>query len=135
MFNAEKPSLEDLPSSAQLLRSTILAAIGAVIVLVVITGAMGARMGVIIGTALVLTILVSFILMSIFVIDLQRMSLGALVVALGMMVDNAIVVADGFVIRLQKGEDRKDAAIASASGPAWPLLGATLIAVLAGAGS
>ncbi len=95
-----------------------------VIVLVVITWAMGVRMGVIIGTALVLTILVSFILMSIFGIDLQRMSLGALVVALGMMVDNAIVVADGMATRLQKGMDRTQAAIESAQVPSMPFPGA-----------
>ena len=61
------------------------------IVLVVLTIAMGWRMGIIIGSSLILTILASFILMAIFGIDLQRMSLGALVIALGMMVDNSIV--------------------------------------------
>jgi multidrug efflux pump subunit AcrB len=102
-----------------------------IIVLVVITWAMGIRMGMIIGTALILTILVSFIIMSVFGIDLQRMSLGALVVALGMMVDNAIVVADGMAMRLQKGMERTRAAIESAQVPAMPLLGATVIAVMA----
>ena len=77
------------------------------IVLIVLTLAMGWRMGIIIGSSLVLTILASFILMAIFGIDLQRMSLGALVIALGMMVDNAIVVADGIVVRMQQGMDRK----------------------------
>jgi multidrug efflux pump subunit AcrB len=101
------------------------------IVLVVIAAAMGLRMGLIIGTALIATILLSFILMAMFGIDLQRMSLGALVVALGMMVDNAIVVADGMSVRLEKGMDRTRAAIESAQVPAMPLLGATIIAVLA----
>jgi multidrug efflux pump subunit AcrB len=82
-----------------------------VIVLVVLAVAMGWRMGLLIGTALLLTIFSTFILMALFGIDLQRMSLGALVIALGMMVDNAIVVADGFVVRLQKGMDRTKAAI------------------------
>jgi multidrug efflux pump subunit AcrB len=59
------------------------------------------------------------------------MSLGALVIALGMMVDNSIVVADGFVVRLQQGMDRKQAAIEAAGQPAIPLLGATVIAVMA----
>ena len=81
------------------------------IVLIIIAVSMGLRMGVIIGTALILTILVSFILMLIFGIDLQRMSLGALVVALGMMVDNAIVVADGMAMRLQKGMERTQAGL------------------------
>lgn len=100
------------------------------IVLAVVTVFMGWRMGVIIGTALVLTIAASFILMLTFGIDLQRMSLGALIIALGMMVDNAIVVADGASARIAKGMDRKQAAIEAAKLPAMPLLGATLIAVM-----
>ena len=101
------------------------------IVLVVLTLAMGWRMGLIIGSSLILTILASFILMAVFGIDLQRMSLGALVIALGMMVDNSIVVADGIVVRMGKGMDSKKAAIEAASQPSMPLLGATVIAVMA----
>ena len=101
------------------------------IVLVVLTLAMGWRMGVIIGTALITTVLGTFIVMATFGIDLHRMSLGALVIALGMMVDNAIVVADGMAVRLQKGMGRVQAAVEAASKPAFPLLGATIIAVMA----
>ncbi|MCG8508211.1 MAG: efflux RND transporter permease subunit, partial [Rhodospirillales bacterium] len=85
----------------------------------------------VIGSSLIVTILGSFILMAMFGIDLQRVSLGALVIALGMMVDNSIVVADGFVVRVQQGMDRKKAAIEAASSPSWPLLGATVVAVMA----
>ncbi|MGO1117445.1 efflux RND transporter permease subunit [Rhodovibrionaceae bacterium A322] len=102
-----------------------------VIVLVVLALSMGWRMGVIIGTALILTILGTLLLMKLLGIDLQRMSLGALIIALGMMVDNAIVVADGFVVRLEKGMERTKAAVESAAGPSLPLLGATVIAVMA----
>jgi len=101
------------------------------IVLVVLAVSMGLRMGFIIGTSLILTILGTFIIMSILEIDLQRMSLGALVIALGMMVDNSIVVADGFVIRLNRGMDRTKAAIEAAALPSMPLLGATIVAVMA----
>ena len=101
------------------------------IVLVVITLFMGVRMGFVIGFALITTILGTFILMAIFGVDLQRMSLGALVIALGMMVDNAIVVADGYAMRLKQGMDPKTAAIESATVPSWPLLGATVVAVMA----
>ena len=101
------------------------------IVLVVLALAMGWRMGILIGIDLILTILGTFIVMAAMGIDLQRMSLGALVIALGMMVDNSIVVADGFVVRLKQGMDRKKAAIESAGGPAMPLLGATIVAVMA----
>jgi multidrug efflux pump subunit AcrB len=86
---------------------------------------------VIIGSSLILTILGSFILMAIFGIELQRMSLGALVIALGMMVDNSIVVADGIVVRMQNGMERKKAAIEAAFQPSMPLLGATVVAVMA----
>ncbi|MGD9226455.1 MAG: efflux RND transporter permease subunit [Desulfobacterales bacterium] len=101
------------------------------IVLIVLAIPMGIRMGIIIGTGLILTILATFILMAIFKIDLERMSLGALVIALGMMVDNSIVVADGISVRLKQGMDPKKAAIEAASQPAIPLLGATIVAVMA----
>ncbi len=101
------------------------------IVLIVLAVSMGWRMGVIIGTALIMTIVVTFIIMAMFGIDLQRMSLGALVIALGMMVDNSIVVADGIVVRLKQGMDRTKAAIEAATLPSIPLLGATVIAVMA----
>ena len=101
------------------------------IVLVVLTLAMGWRMGVVIGSALIVTVLGTFLLMGIMGIDLHRMSLGALVIALGMMVDNAIVVAEGVVVRLQQGMERVEAAIESATQPAGPLFGATIIAVMA----
>ena len=101
------------------------------IVLGVLILPVGWRIGVVIGTALLLTLLATFIVMAILGEDLHRMSLGALVIALGMMVDNAIVVADNFLVRLQRGMDRTRAAIESAAVPSWPLLGATFIAVLA----
>ncbi len=101
------------------------------IVLVVISLFMGWRMGLIIGSALLLTILATFIVMVVLKIDLHRVSLGALVIALGMMVDNAIVVADGMATRLKKGMGRLEAAIESASRPSIALLGATIVAAMA----
>ncbi len=101
------------------------------IVLVVLALAMGWRMGVIIGTALIGTVLGTFIVMALLDIDLHRMSLGALVIALGMMVDNAIVVADGALVRMQQGMGRREAAIEAASQPSTALFGATLVAVMA----
>jgi len=101
------------------------------IVLVVLTLFMGWRMGMIIGASLICTIMASFILMAMAGIDLQRMSLGALIISLGMMVDNAIVVADGFVVRIGLKMDRRKAAEECASTPSLPLLGATVVAVMA----
>ncbi|MGL4964111.1 MAG: efflux RND transporter permease subunit [Inquilinus sp.] len=102
-----------------------------VIVLACLAIPMGWRMGVIIGTALLLTVAATFLLMAVFGIDLQRMSLGALVIALGMMVDNAIVVADGYAVRIDRGMQARAAAVESATQPSMPLLGATVIAVMA----
>lgn len=101
------------------------------IVLVVLTLAMGWKMGVVIGSALILTILGTFVFLALFGIDLHRMSLGALIIALGMMVDNAIVVAEGYVVKLQQGKSKTQSAIESAKGPSMPLLGATIIAIMA----
>ncbi|EMI19414.1 AcrB/AcrD/AcrF family transporter, partial [Rhodopirellula maiorica SM1] len=64
-------------------------------------------------------------------IDLHRISLGALIIAMGMMVDNAIVVTDGIMVRIAQGMDRKKAAIEAAGGPAIPLLAATVVAFMA----
>ena len=103
-----------------------------IIVLLVLAVTMGLRVGILIGVAgLVFPILGTFLVMAITDVDLQRVSLGALIIAMGMMVDNAIVVVDGFVVRLQQGVERTKAAIEAASVPAWPLLGATVVACMA----
>jgi len=73
---------------------------GVFIVLIILSLAMGWRIGVVIGTAFILIILATFMLIAVFGIDLHRISLGALIIALGMMVDNAIVVADGYVVKI-----------------------------------
>jgi multidrug efflux pump subunit AcrB len=102
------------------------------IVLALLALTMGWRAGVIIGVSgLIFPILGSFIVMAIAGIDLHRISLGALIIAMGMMVDNAIVVTDGIMVRVAQGMDRKQAAIEAANGPAWPLLGATVVACMA----
>ncbi len=102
-----------------------------VIVLAVLWLSMGLRTSIVVGLCgLVFVIFLSFLVMKLLHIDLQRMSLGALIIAMGMMVDNAIVVADGVLVRMQKGMSRIDAAVEAATLPSIPLLGATLIASL-----
>ena len=101
------------------------------IVVVLLVIFMGVREGIIIGGVLLLTILATFICMLIFEVNLQRISLGALIIALGMLVDNAIVVAEGIVIKHQLGIAKKEAAIQTVAETQWPLLGATIIATLA----
>jgi multidrug efflux pump subunit AcrB len=102
------------------------------IVLAVLWVSMGFSTAMVVGMCgLVFVILASFLVMWLWGIDLQRMSLGALVIAMGMMVDNAIVVADGILVRIQEGMDRTRAAIEAATLPSLPLLCATVIAVMA----
>ncbi len=102
-----------------------------VIVVVLLMFFMGWQSGLLIGGILLLTILGTFTGMHIFHIDLQKISLGALVLALGMLVDNAIVVADGILVRVEKGEDRITAAGEVVRDTQWALLGATFVAILA----
>jgi multidrug efflux pump subunit AcrB len=102
-----------------------------VIVILVLMISMGFRSGFIIGTGLVLTILATFPILLAAGGTLQRISLGAFIVAMGMLVDNAIVVLDGILVDLKKGVDRKLALINPAKRTAWPLFGATFIAVAA----
>lgn len=101
-----------------------------VIVLIVLLIPSGFRMGSLIGFDLVLTILATFLCMYFMKIPLERMSLGALIIAMGMMVDNSIVVADGIAVNLRKGMNRFQAAVSAAASPALPLLTATIIAVM-----
>lgn len=109
---------------------SLIEAVAIVLALLAIT--MGIRPGIIIGiSGLVFPILGTFIVMAIWGIDLHRISLGALIIAMGMMVDNAIVVTDGIMVRIASGMDRKQAAIEAANGPAMPLLGATVVACMA----
>ena len=101
------------------------------IVIVVLLIFMGLRSGLLIGVVLALTVLATMIVMDMFSIDLQRISLGALVIALGMLVDNAIVVTEGMLIRIEAGRDRLQAAKEVVGQNMAPLLGATIIAVMA----
>lgn len=102
-----------------------------VIVFVVLIVPMGLKLGLIIGFDLVLTILGTFIFMYVTETPMQRMSLGALVLAAGMMIDNTLVLADSISLKLREGKDRIQAAVETTTAFAWPLLASTLIAILA----
>ncbi len=101
------------------------------IVILVLLVFMGLRSGLIIGFILVLTISISFVIMGYYKITLERISLGALIIALGMLVDNAIVVVDGMKVRMEQGMKGLQAAKEVVGSNAIPLLGATAVAVLA----
>jgi len=104
------------------------------IVVVVLLFFMGLRSGLLIGFILVVTIAGSFIFLGPMEVALQRISLGALIIALGMLVDNAIVVTDGIQVRIEQGDDAEQAAIDVVGQTALPLLGATAVAIMAFAG-
>ncbi|MCX2790333.1 efflux RND transporter permease subunit [Vibrio sp. Sgm 5] len=101
------------------------------IVIIVLLFTMGLRSGVIIGLVLLLTVFGTFILMNYNNIELHRISLGALIIALGMLVDNAIVVVEGILVGLKKGRTKVQAATDIVKQTQWPLLGATVIAITA----
>lgn len=92
---------------------------------------MGVRSGLLMGLVLLLTILGTFVMMNILNIELQIISLGALIIALGMLVDNAIVVTEGILIGIKRGQTRLETAKQVISQTQWPLLGATIIAIIA----
>ena len=98
------------------------------IVILVLVFTMGIRSGVIIGFGLILTIAVSFPILLVCGTTLQRISLGAFIVAMGMLVDNAIVIMDGILIDKQRGYGPKTYLYRIGRNTALPLLGATVIA-------
>ena len=98
------------------------------IVILVLIFTMGFRSGVIIGFGLVLTVAVSFPILLMMGTTLQRISLGAFIVAMGMLVDNAIVIMDGILVDKKRGLAPKTYLYRIGQNTALPLLGATIIA-------
>lgn len=90
----------------------------------------GLKNGFLIGSGLIFSILGTLIYMQATGIALQRMSLAAIIIAMGMLVDNAIVVYDATLVNMQRGMRKRIAIINAVASTAMPLLGATLIAIL-----
>ncbi|RLQ23295.1 efflux RND transporter permease subunit [Seongchinamella sediminis] len=101
------------------------------IVIIVLLVFMGLRTGLVIGAVLLITVAGTLLIMKLYGIELQRISLGALVIALGMLVDNAIVVAEGMLVRMNQGMDAFQAAREAVGKTIWALLGGTAIGILA----
>ncbi|MEM9433146.1 MAG: efflux RND transporter permease subunit [Pseudomonadota bacterium] len=104
------------------------------IVVVVLAVFMGWRAAIVVGSTLLLTVVGTLLFMGIFSIEMERISLGALIIAMGMLVDNAIVVAEGMQVAMRRGQSSRDASQEAASKTQIPLLGATVIAIMAFAG-
>lgn len=92
---------------------------------------MGLRSGILMGGILLVTVAGTLFGMYMYGLDMQRISLGALIIALGMLVDNAIVVVEGTLVRVQRGEDAAEASRAIVKQTMWPLLGGTVVGILA----
>ncbi|MEX1197175.1 MAG: efflux RND transporter permease subunit [Pseudohongiellaceae bacterium] len=95
---------------------------------------MGWRVGLVVGITLGLTVMGTVFMMRVFGIEMERISLGALIIAMGMLVDNAIVVAEGMLINMQRGMKADRAASEAAGRTQLPLLGATVIGIMAFSG-
>ena len=104
------------------------------IVTIVLTLFMGWRAGAVVGSTLLLTVVGTLFFMMLFSIEMERISLGGLIIAMGMLVDNAIVVAEGMQMAMLRGRSSRDAADEAASRTQVPLLGATIIGIMAFAG-
>ena len=102
-----------------------------VIVVVVLIFFMGFKSGLILGMSLAVIVFGSFLVLNGFDGTLQRVSLAAFILAMGMLVDNAIVIVDGILVDLRSGKPRAEALTSIGRKTAMPLLGATLIAILA----
>lgn len=90
----------------------------------------GLKNGLLIGSGLVFSIFATLIVMLCTDIALQRMSLAAIIIAMGMLVDNAIVVSDSALVNMQRGMRKRVAIMRACSSTALPLLAATIIAIL-----
>ncbi len=101
------------------------------IVVVVLALFMGWRAAVVVGSTLLLTVLGTLLIMKLFSIEMERISLGALIIAMGMLVDNAIVVAEGMQTAMKRSLSSREAATEAASKTQVPLLGATVIGIMA----
>ena len=98
-----------------------------IIVLAVSFLSLGMRTGMVVALSIPLVLAITFLLMEVFGIDLQRISLGALIIALGLLVDDAIIAVEMMVVKMEQGWDRFRAATFAYTSTAFPMLTGTLI--------
>ncbi|TDJ18824.1 MAG: efflux RND transporter permease subunit [Gammaproteobacteria bacterium] len=102
-----------------------------VIVLIVVVAFLGLRTGLIVGSFVPMTMLMGLIIMRFAGIELERISIASAIIALGMLVDNGIVIAEDIRNRLESGEERRTACLNTAGTLAVPLLTSSLTTILA----
>ena len=120
---ADQP--EVVRQSIMLFMSSLAEAV--VIVLAVSFLSLGLRTGAVVALSIPLVLAITFLLMAAFGIDLQRISLGALIIALGLLVDDAIIAVEMMVVKMEQGWDRFRAATFAYTSTAFPMLTGTLI--------
>jgi len=98
-----------------------------VIVLFVTFLSLGLRAGFVVALSVPLVLAMVFIVMNIMGLDLQRITLGALIIALGLLVDDAIISVEIMSVRMEQGFDRSKAATAAWESTAFPMLSGTLV--------
>lgn len=101
-----------------------------VIVIFIILIVMGVRAGILIGSSLIFCIGGTLLIMQFMGVGLNRTSLAAFIIAMGMLVDNAIVITDGIMVDLKRGIPKPAALVNITKKTAWALLGATTIGIL-----
>ena len=99
---------------------------GVAVVLVAMLLFLGLRTGLVVASLIPMTIVATLFVMGLLDIGLNQVSLAALIMALGMLVDNAIVVSEAIVVKMERGTDAREAAIESARELAVPLLVSSL---------
>lgn len=104
--------------------------ISVVTVVLILLFFIGFKNGLLVGSGLIFAIFATLIVMLANGIALQRMSLAAIIIAMGMLVDNAIVVSDSVLVNMQRGMRKRIAILRACSATALPLLAATIIAIL-----
>ncbi|WP_048305661.1 efflux RND transporter permease subunit [Halomonas sp. PR-M31] len=120
---------QEVEASVQTFMLNVVAALAIVLVTLIIF--MGFKPALVIGAILLITISATLAIMNMVSIPMHRVSLGALIIALGMMVDNAIVVTEGILIGVQRGQKKLDIAKRIVDQSKWPLLGGTLVGIIA----
>jgi len=124
---ADQPSVVN--QSIKLFMSSLSEAV--LIVLTVSFLSLGLRTGMVVALSIPLVLAITFFLMRLFGIDLQRVSLGALIIALGLLVDDAIIAVEMMVVKMEQGWDRARAATFAYTSTAFPMLTGTLITAAA----
>ncbi len=99
------------------------------IVLAVSLVSLGLRAGAVVALSIPLVLAAVFVVMSVSGIDLQRISLGALIIALGLLVDDAMITVETMVTRLEHGDTKEHAATFAYTSTAFPMLTGTLVTV------